>query len=454
MILRSHALSISLAVALALGLGFVMASGDYNISGAILVGLGLAFVSVFLLSYLAKGEKAQWFLTILGIGLAVKLAAALFRMNLSILEYGGLYDAGRYHSAGVRIAEDLWRFDFASATAQVQLGTFFTEFYAGIVHAVIGPTVSGAYMVFGLLAFVGSYFCYKAFCIAFPHGNRLFYAMLAFLYPSVVYWPNGIGKDALMALFIGLTAYGGALLMKGRFISSLIPLGLGLVGSMTVRPHVAGMLGIALLIAFVLGKTKPGGGGALVWRVALVMGGVLLLAQFMPTILDRSGIDDLSLDPSEFDAMANYYERRQNSTSRGGSAFDAPSFSDPLFVPKAVFTFLFRPMVWEAHNLLAGIQAIDSVLLVGLLLWRSPYVFNALIGFRENPYLAFLLVFILLLSVALMTSANFGIIARQRAMVLPLVFMLIAYQPPPRKKAQPREQPQSSSTLPPRSECI
>ena len=94
----------------------------------------------------------------------------------------------------------------------------------------VGPSLAAGYLGFSLVAFIGSFFFYRSFCIAFPAGDKRLYALAAFFFPSIVYWSNGMGKDALMLLFIGLTAYGVARLMTNSFVLGMIPLILGLLG--------------------------------------------------------------------------------------------------------------------------------------------------------------------------------------------------------------------------------
>lgn len=423
-------------VLIALLFGFVFSNYGYNAQGGVVVFLVLLLVGAFLIKKMSRIEPGRFFLTILAIGFGLKLVAAMSRMAINESVYGGLYDAGRYDRSGNAIANSIWNLDFAAVSSFFRFGTPFMEFWSGVSHALTGPTVIGSYLIFAVLAFIGSFFFYRAFCVAFPYGNRYLYAILAFLYPAILYWPNGLGKDAWMALCIGLAAYGGALLLKRGGINGLLPLALGLYGAFTVRPHVAGIIGIALLTAFLLGKGSASGLYSLSYRLAIVVMAAFLIWQFMPTILDKAGLDDFTLDSTGLDTTQSYFEKRQRSTGGGGAAFKALSFGDPLFVPKAVMTMLFRPFLWEAHNFLALIQAADSTMLLGLFVWRARSLGRALAGIRSSPFVIFILVYVILLSVALMTVANFGTLARERAMLLPLVFMLIAFQGP-EKKAKP-----------------
>ena len=414
---------------LALVVAFLFARHDYNFQGGLLVTLVIIPVGFLLARAMARAEGARWFLWLLLVALVLKLGASLSRMFLNILLYGGLYDAGRYHRVGVEIAERFWKLDFGAALDYLYWGTRFTELYSGLVHTVIGPTVSGAYLVFGLLAFVGSFCFYRAFCAAFPQGNRKFYALLAFFFPSVLYWPNGLGKDALMSLFIGVTAYGGALLMSRMQLKGFILLLAGVLGTATIRPHVMVMLVLALVAAFVLRRPGSGGAKIILLQGIVLVAGLVAAWVMIPRVMAYVGLQSLSLETA-----ADYFTTRQTSTGGGGSAFEAPSFTSPFFVPQAVITILFRPYLWEAHNVQALIQAADGALLLGLVVWRAPVLARAVRQARSNPYVIFILIYTVILAISLMTIANFGTLARERAMLLPLFMMLLAFGPPPQKE--------------------
>ena len=82
----------------------------------------------------------------------------------------------------------------------------------------------------------GAYFFYRAFCIAFPEGNRGLYGLLVVLLPSIVYWSSAIGKDALAATF---HRYSSLRLCKSRqgneCDSSIMICAIGIAGATAVQ---------------------------------------------------------------------------------------------------------------------------------------------------------------------------------------------------------------------------
>ena len=435
---------LGLLSSLALLAGYVMARGqifpfpspgihvpgltisEYDAQGLILVALVLAIGGGFLLiPRMARGLDSKFVLKLLLVALGAHMLGALVRFWTGLTLFG-FKDVSRYDRAAEVIGPLLRHLEFSAAAANLAVGTKFTEFYTGVVYAIIGPSIYGGFLVFGFFSFLGSYFFYQAFRVAFPDSQHRFYGILVFLYPSVVYWSNGIGKDALMALFIGLAAYGSALLIKRVQFNGLVFLILGLTGTATVRPHVTAMLVLALMVAFLLRKGSTGGKSLIIQGSILVVGMVLVWS-FTQYILNFVGLENLSLE-----AASEYYDYRQGTTGdldEGGSGFKAPSFTSPFFVPMSFVTVLFRPFPWEAHNLGALIQAMDGMLLMALMFWRAPILGKAILHSRSNPYVIFIMVFVTMMVIGLITIANFGTLVRERPMFLPLLMMLLASAP-------------------------
>lgn len=57
-------------------------------------------------------------------------------------------------------------------------------------------------------------------------------------------------------------------------------------------------------------------------------------------------------------------------SSPGVQIEEAPASMSLVFLLGAMFTFLFRPLVFEAHNLVALAAALEGTLLLALVLWR------------------------------------------------------------------------------------
>jgi len=368
-------------------------------------------------------EVSGLLLKILIWGLLLKLGFAMVRIWLDFDLYEGTADAARYINSGTIIAQHIWRLEFDQLVPYLQRGTDFIEFLTGTIFSVIGPTRIGGYLVYASFAFLGSYFFYKAFRVAFPQGNKQLYVILIFFFPSIIFWPNGIGKDALIFLCIGLSAYGSAILLSQGRLQGLMVFALGLLGTMYIRPHVAAILVFALILAFLVqGVSRKSFRPVTFVTGLLTIGGLIWF--LLPRVTDFLGLQGLSAAQ-----ILGYLEQRQELTYLGGSAFEAIDISNPLSIPMAIITVFFRPFPWEANNLQAVIQSLEGIMLMGVILWRLKSLGKAAVSLISNAYLLFIIIYIIAFVFAFVSVQNFGLLARQRTMMFPLFFMLLAYVP-------------------------
>jgi hypothetical protein len=306
--------------------------------------------------------------------------------------------------------------------SHLKWGTSFIELVTGTIYSVTGPSIYAGYLVYAFLAFLGSYYFYRAFRITFPEGNKGLYTLLIFFFPSILFWPNGIGKDALIFLFLGLFAYGGARLVQRR-LQGFLPIAIGLVGTLYIRPHIAVILALSFILAFFLpGMGKRPVRVATFIIVLLVVVGLAWLV--LPQIASYIGLEELSAQ-----GLLDRFQFQAGLTTQGGSAFQTMDIRNPLTYPWVLVTLLFRPFPWEAHNALALIQSLEGILVIALVVWRLKSLGKALASSISNPYTRFLLIYAIAFTISFAVVANFGIIARQRMMFLPFFFMLLSFTP-------------------------
>jgi hypothetical protein len=408
---------------LAAGTGFLMAEGNYEWQGLLLSILAICTAAYFLLPRMSRIDDWRSLSRILTAGLILKLGFSLLLIWIGLAVYGGMVDATGYHHTGTQIATYIRQLQFDNVIPFLSWSTNSIHLFTGVIYSITGPTLYGGFLTYACFGFFGSYFFYRAFRVALPQGNRELYAVLVFFSPSILLWSNGIGKDALIFLFIGLFAYGGAQLYQNR-LSGFVPLALGLSGVMWIRPHVAAILALAFIIAsLVLGASR---GAA---RLVMSVMGLLLVWGFvwflLPRLMPYLSIEELSLE-----GVLTSLQRQQSLTFTGGSAFQAVDISNPLNFPMAMVTVLFRPLPWEAHNILALFQSLEGLIFMFLILWKVKSIGRALKSSISNAYLLFILIYIVAFIVAFSSVQNFGTLARWRTMMFPFFFILMAYAPP------------------------
>ena len=112
-----------------------------------------------------------------------------------------------------------------------------------------------------------------------------------------------------------------------------------------------------------------------------------------------------------------------SATSYGGSAFTPPDITTPWGFLLAFPSVLFRPYLWETHNLAALISSLEGAFLLVLLLWHWRSL-RATLQLPLNAYAGFLLAYVVLLTLILNSLGNLGLLARQRTMLIPFLLML------------------------------
>lgn len=133
------------------------------------------------------------------------------------------------------------------------------------------------------------------------------------------------------------------------------------------------------------------------------------------------GVDTIT--PESVSAAIN---ESAGQTVGGGSEFTPFPIRSPLDVIPATVTVLFRPFVWEAHNPQVVVTAVEGMFMLLLLLasWRRLRAVPSML--RKVPYVTFSLVYTALFVFAFSGFANFGILARQRSLILPFLLVLLA----------------------------
>ncbi len=418
---------------------------DATLSG-LAVGAALLAVTLPALSRQAAREGDRRLFWILVAALALKLLGAYARLYVADDVYGGVADANKYFNRSEEIANRLTAGNY-DLGLEFTLGGDWVVLVCSIILAIIGPTKLGAFLFFSWLGFWGIFLIYQAFTIAVPHGRHRSYAHLVFFLPSMLFWPSSLGKEALMTFTLGIAALGAARILSGSLWRGLAGVGVGLWLAALVRPHVAGIMAVALAAAFLLrpARDKRGRFAPMAKIIGLVGLAVIsvLLVQRTDRFLEDRGIET---DRGVKTALNDTVER----TDRGGSVY-APSVAEsPARAPIAVATVLFRPLPHEAHNMQARLAAAEGTFLLILSLVRWRWMMAGVRRLRRHAYLAFALVYTLLFTLAFSSFSNFGILTRERVQVLPFYFVLLAVPPGAEAVARKRAQRPVASKRPKR----
>jgi hypothetical protein len=404
-----------------LALGYGLNHTSYLVWGGFWVAPVLLILSVPLANRAARHD-GDAIGRIIMIAATIKvLPAPLLRYWMAFSLYGGESDAARYHIAGTLLAPQ-FRHGIYGGLGQIS-GTRFLEILTGQVYALTGPTRLGGFMMFSWLSFLGLYLFYRAFRTAYPDGDGHRYALLVFFFPTLLFWPSSIGKDAFMVLVLGAAALGAAQLLTGR-LRGLVWLGLGLWGAAVVRPHMALIAAAGLVVAAPLAVLRGGQHGAR--KRGRLGGAVVVLALLVagPTLI---GVTERFFGLQALDAQTTQ-EQLDETTQRSGighSKFTGVSPNNPVGFVISGVTVLFRPFPFESRNALSILTSLEGLALLAFTVLSVRRLARLPLELLRRPYAAFAAVYTFAFIYAFSSIVNFGILARQRSQLLPVLFVVL-----------------------------
>jgi hypothetical protein len=399
--------------------GIAIAGNNGELLHALTIAPLLILFTVPIALRIARNERDRALASIVMAGLVAKLLAALIRYYVAFVTYHGATDASQYDIAGRKLAPHFRGFVFTTDIGRI-IGTGFAKVLTGIVYAVFGASRIGGFLVFAWVGFLGLLLFARAFRIGVPEGDGRKYLILILFWPSLLYWPAAIGKEAWMMLVLGLSAYGVACLFRQR-TAGLVPLALGVFGMLMVRPHMTLILFVGVVFALLVRRAPSRNYAAPLARmvslsVILVLG--IFLAGRTASFLGQDSLttESVSIELSE----------TEEHTGEGGSAFDPVRVNTPLDLPPAFATVFFRPFLNEAGSLQGYLTAAEGLILLGLFIGARRRLRNIPRLMRTTPYLGFSVGYVLAFVYAFSSFGNFGILARQRVQAVPLLFVLLA----------------------------
>lgn len=425
-----NAVVVVLLSAALLGAAVFVNTATYDVVVSLLVLLAIVLASVPVFRKVADTDHDAHLLWVLLAALAAKIAFSLARYWMVNKLYGGGGDSNRYDVDGWEFAQQvrsgtlLPAFD---ATGGGESGTGRIVQLTGYIYAVIGRSKFSGFFIYSWMAFWGCVLFWRGAKRAFPEMDHRRYMYLVLFWPSLLFWPSSIGKDATMLFLLGVASYGACVLLAPRpKVWGLFPFAAGVGGMLLIRTHVGLMAVLAVTVATAfafIGGTKTenaSGRGRAVRIVALV--GMVGLAIVAATQTTRFFSDEAGQATSTTGALELTVDR----TQQGGSEFEPLVVSNPAQVPAATVSVLFRPFLWEADSAGTLISAAEGAIIALLLVlsWKRLRRWPG--SAWRRPILIYGFVYTLMFVVAFSSIGNAGILARQRVQMLPLLFLALA----------------------------
>lgn len=302
-------------------------------------------------------------------------------------------------------------YDAVNEPIHFAIGTRFIVFLSGIFVQTLHLSYLGIFLIFNIFGYLGLLAFYAS--LNQVVADKSFFvkslAVIAVFLPSASFWTASLGKDSLSFMATGFALWA-ALNLKRR-----VPLMIFAILVMSlIRPHIAGIFIIALTIAFIMDKNIR-----LFPRMALMTISLIVAVSMVPFALKYA-----NLKSTDKETVTKYIQKRQSYNLEGGSSLNIGSMSLPL----KLYTYVFRPLPYEARSVPALLSSFDNLFLLFLfLLFMRGFYKNIIIHNDHN------MIFLVSFSIATwlisaMITGNLGIAARQKWIFLPfLIFIFFSY---------------------------
>jgi hypothetical protein len=389
----------------------------------------LASLTLPLAKRLAADEGDPRLFTLVMVSLGLRFLCSLVQVYVVKHAYGGVADFTGYESYGAQIATGLHAGHFSPGRYGVSAnGT--VNVTVGIIFAIIGDNQIGGFAVFAWIALLGTIAFYRAFRIALPGAERMRYAVLVFLMPSLVFWTADIGKEALMTAFLGVSANGAARLLSrqpGALVRLVAGLGLGTL----LRPNESVLVFGALCIAFLIGRARrPGRAGPLgvvAWAALLGVAGFFML---------EATVHFLHLHSLSFGGVRQALHRTDVNNTGTGAGYGSSNYRYSPGISHYVqdaYTVLLDPLPVQAHSVTQLLASLENVVVLGILAVSIGRLGTMVRTCLREPYILLCLVYTLAFLYFFASLGNLGLLDRERTLLFPFLFVLVSL--PARRRA-------------------
>lgn len=291
-------------------------------------------------------------------------------------------------------------------TVNFSPGTAFTEALTYVIRIILDSNYLNTTLVFNIFGSLGLVLLYKTLKKFFTAMNR-YWIILLFL-PSASFWSAGLGKDGIAFLATCLFLY--AVVKTEKSVLSVI---IAFVLMFMVRPHIAAIMLLSYIVYFVINSKVH-----LILKVLtlpVIAVGLYFALSFAQQYV---GLENASLA-----TVGSYVDQRQGYNLEGGSSTDLASMSYPV----QMFTYIFRPLPFEASSLLTLVTSLENTIYLLLFIYILLKSKFNLRYYVEGKNLWLFIYLFLTCTILAITTANLGIATRQKWMFMPVLIYLLLY---------------------------
>lgn len=417
-----------------------------------IVGVFIFFAIVYIWAkQKASGKNKEAFYKYLPNAILIKILAAISFAIITMMFYPG--DTFEYYKYVNRLNTMLFTnsmhyFDILFNGNQKEYWSYFTNetgYGASYMwrdsNAIFVPRVFAPLMlltfksfilstiVAALIGFSGLWKLFIVFCKLYPGMERKF-AIAILYFPSVLFWSSGLLKDTLTVAALGwivYSFYNFAILHKFKLKYVLVII-ISSIIIINIKSYIFAALVPGLLVWLFFKQLSSIKSGLMKFVIAPILGIIVIggFALFMSNLSGEMGAYgdvDKSLEQAKV-----IQEDLKRSEQYGENYYDIGEFeATPAGVlrkaPIAMISGIFRPFIWEARNPFVLLAALESLFMMGMLLFTF-FKAGIVYSFRnilKDPMLIFAFSFIIIFGFGVgLASANFGALVRYKIPMLPL----------------------------------
>lgn len=291
---------------------------------------------------------------------------------------------------------------------ELQLGTQFIEFFSYILISTFGFSYLELFLFFNIFGSIGLLLFYasiKPIISNCSESIRRLSLLIIFL-PSVSFWSSALGKDSISFFATALALWAALNLPRRKVLMAI-----AIIAMLSVRPHIAGIMIMALGASLLISTKQI----SLIKRLAMASIVLPIAIILVPFAANYAGIENIT----DITEVNEYVAQRQGYNMEGGSGIDISSMS----LPMQIFTYLFRPLPYEAYSIFVLFSSLDNLILLLLFLYAIIFVRKKSDTPANHAFLwLYVIISVLVLS---MTTANLGISVRQKWMFMPMLIYLL-----------------------------
>ena len=404
----------------------------YFIPGLSLKVLGAIFVGIIYQFYYGGGDTFTYF------NLGSKYIWEAFRdhplLAIKLIFAGAEYDGDTF-----QYASKIYTYGDASS--------YFVVRVAGVLDIFTFHTYSATAILFAAISFSGLWALYHVFFRMFPQLH-LQLAIAIFFIPSVFFWGSGILKDTITMGALGWATHSiyYVIIAKRHVLVSSFILLAALFTIYTIKIYIL----LCFLPAAILwiSYLRMASVRNIVFKIFLApvvlcfagLGGyytIVKVAEDNP----RYNIENISETARVTAEWIHFVSQRDQGSAYTLGDFDYSPAGMARKFPLAVWVTLYRPYLWESHNIVMLLSALESF----ALLIFTIYVVYA-VGLRKSvsnvfsiPILTFCFIFSIIFAFAVgLTTYNFGTLVRYKIPLYPYfvtgLFILWSYAKRPKKR--------------------